>query len=151
MTRGSDLSQRIAQVEKAIARGRAWSLEHLRICWMVLGVGTGLLAVAGFVLSGAGAGVGALVGGTIVGAFFTVSAVAIARAGRINPRLTLPTALGTYFVKIVALGVVLTVVPQDGFLDRHWLAAAVVVGLVCWLGAHLRYVWTVKIFYVDPS
>ena len=151
MTRGSELTQRMAQVERAIARGRAWSLEHLRVCWAVLGLGTAVLAATGFGIGGPGAGVGALVGGAIVGLFFTVSAVAIAKAGRVNPRLTLPTALGTYFVKIVGLGVVLSVVPRNGFLDVRWLGGAIVLGLVCWLGAHLRYVWTVKIFYVDPS
>ena len=145
------LAQRLAEMEKAIARGRAWSLEHLRVCWIALGIGTVLVTVAGFLVDGAGGGVAALVGGLIVGAFFTVSAVVIAKAGQVNPRLTLPAALGTYFVKIVALGVVVSVVPSDGFLVVRWLAGGVLVGLICWLGAHLRYVWTLKIFYVDPS
>ena len=94
---------------------------------------------------------GAALGTAIVGAFFTVSAVVIARVGATTPKAVLPAALATYVIKIVALGIVLTLLPRDGRVDTHWLAGAVALGLVGWLGAHLRYVWTAKLFYVDPG
>jgi ATP synthase protein I len=36
-------------------------------------------------------------------------------------------------------------------VNTRWMAGAVAVGLVAWLAAHLRYVWTLKLFYVDPG
>ena len=30
-------------------------------------------------------------------------------------------------------------------------AGAIGLGLFLWLGAHMRYVWTLKIYYVDPG
>ncbi len=142
------------RMERAAARshsGGVWSLTHLRICWLALAGATVVLAGAGLAVGGPGAGVGALLGALIVGVFFTVSAVLIAKIGARQPKAILPTALGAYVVKIVALGAVLTVLPRDGFLDTRWMAGAVAVGLFVWLGAHLRYVWTAKIFYVDPG
>jgi ATP synthase protein I len=51
-------------------------------------------------------------------------------------------------VKMLALGVVVAVIPQEGFLDTRWLAGAVALGLAAWLAAHMRFVWTNKIMYV---
>jgi ATP synthase protein I len=143
----------LAQVQRAAARSRAagpWSLEHLRLCWIaLLAVGIVLAVVAALVVGGrALAGVGVGIG--IVGAFFTLSAVAIARVGERHPRAVLATALVAYLVKIVALGVVIVLIPGNGPVSPRWMAIAVVAGLVGWLGAHLRFVWTAKIFYVDP-
>jgi ATP synthase protein I len=128
-----------------------WSLAHLRICWLAEAVATAVVAVLGLVLRGAGALVGGLLGGVIVGLFFTVSAVAIARVGARNPKRIMPVAIGSYIAKVVLLGAVLTVMPRHGFVDTRWMALGVGVGLCVWLAAHMRYVWTAKIFYVDPS
>ena len=97
-----------------------------------------------------GLGLGAALGIVIVGAFFSVSAVVIARAGQISPKLVMVAALATYVVKIVALGLVLTFLPRDWIFDTRWMAAGVGLGLFVWLGAHMRYVWTTQIYYVDP-
>lgn len=145
---------RVAFAADAAARSRTggvWSLGHLRACWIALGSAGGLLILIAGLVRGPGAASGAAVGIAIVGAFFTLSAVVIARAGTRSPRLVMPAALGTYVTKIVALGVVLSVLPRDGFLDTRWLAGAVGLGVFVWLGAHMRYVWTTKIFYVDPG
>jgi len=52
---------------------------------------------------------------------------------------------------VVALGIVLVAMPTDGLVNTRWMAGAIGLGLFCWLGAHMRYVWTLKIFYVDPG
>ena len=84
--------------------------------------------------------------------FFTVSTLVIAWVGQRNPKRVMWAAVGTYIVKIVALGVVLVMIPRDGpVVDTRWMAGAVGLGLFLWLGAHMRYVWTTKIFYVDPD
>lgn len=131
--------------------GGVWSLGHLPICWSALLIAGAVLAIAGAIASGSRAAWGSVIGTMIVGLFFTVSAVVIAKAGRRNPKLVLSAALGTYVVKIVALGAVLVTIPADGAIDTHWMAGAVGLGLLAWMAAHLRYVLTAKLFYVDPS
>lgn len=99
---------------------------------------------------GAGAAVGVALGAFIVGFFFTASTVIIAKLGARNLKLVMPAALTTYVLKIVGLGFVLVLIPKDGFIDTRWMAGTVGIGVFVWLGAHMRYVWTTKIFYVDP-
>lgn len=152
-TPAAELAANIAAAERAAHRSRTggvWSLGHLRICWLVLAVAGVLLVVAGVVFSGGRAAAGAALGTAIVGAFFSVSAVVSAKAGEINPKLVMIAALAAYVVKIVALGLVLTFLPRDGVFDTRWMAAGVGLGLFVWLGAHMRYVWTTQIYYVDP-
>jgi ATP synthase protein I len=151
---GDDLAANVAMAARAADRSRTggvWSLGHLPVCWAALSVGGVLLVVAAAIVAGGRAAAGAALGTLIVGAFFSFSAVIIARAGQRNPKLVMLAALSAYVVKIVALGVVLTVMPRDGVFDTRWMAAGVGLGLFVWLGAHMRYVWTTKIYYVDPS
>lgn len=148
-----DLSAERERVERMEQRSGAhvWSLDHLRLCWTVLLAGGVLVTVAAALVTGWAGIFGSLLGTAIVGAFFTVSAVAVARAGRENPSAVMMTALLTYVVKIVALGLVMVLVPRDSVVDSRWMAGAIGVGLVGWLGAQLRTVWTRQVFYVDPT
>jgi ATP synthase protein I len=150
----AEIAANAAAAERAAMRSRSggvWSLGHLVICWAALGVAGMATVVAGSLVSGARAAAGAALGTLIVGAFFSFSAVVIAKVGRRNPKLVMVAALSAYVIKIVALGVVLVVIPRDGVFDTQWMAAAVGLGLFAWLGAHMRYVWTTKIYYVDPG
>jgi len=148
------LAANIAAAQRAAGRSRAggvWSLGHLKICWAALAVAGVVLILIGAGSTGSRAAAGAALGALIVGLFFSFSAVIIAKAGQRSPKLVIFAALSTYVFKIVALGVVLTVLPRDGVFDTHWMAAGVGLGLFVWLGAHMRYVWTTKIYYVDPG
>lgn len=147
----SDL--RIAEAAAAAERSRAgiWSLAHLRWCALALLGAEAVLAVVAALVAGAGAATGVGIGAVIVGGFFTASTLIVAWVGRRSPKAVMVTALVTYAVKVLALGVVLTVMPRDGFVQTRWMAAAVALGVVAWLAAHLRYVWTAKIFYTDPG
>lgn len=152
-TPDAELAHNIAAAERAANRSRTggvWSLGHLKICWAALTIGGVLLVTAGALSAGGRAAAGAALGTVIVGAFFTVSAVVIARAGQVNPQFVMVAALATYVVKIVALGVVLTFLPRNGVFDTRWMAGGVGLGLFLWLGAHMRYVWTTQVYYVDP-
>ena len=133
------------------SRSRVWSLHHLPRCAITLLAAGAVLAVVAGVASGGRALLGVAVGTAIVGLFFTLSTVIIAVVGARAPRAVLVTALGVYLFKIVALGVVLTTMPRDGAVDTRWMAGAVCLGLFAWLGAHLRHVWTAKLYYVDPG
>ena len=93
-----------------------------------------------------------LAGAVVVTAFFCISGVVIAWAGRIDDALTLPAALGTFLVKAVVFFAVLSALPPDGWVDRLALAWSVVVGALLWSGVQARWVWTRQLYYVThPS
>jgi hypothetical protein len=127
-----------------------WGIGHLRGALVTLGV----LAVIGVPLAwwlrDGRAGLWVLVGLAIVAAFFSVSTLAVAWAGRIDDQLTLPVALGTYLIKVVLLGVLLVTARDASWVDGVALAWSVLVGTVAWVGVQVRRVWTSRLYYVDP-
>jgi ATP synthase protein I len=139
-----------ARAEAEAQTGGGWSLRHLRICWAALGIAGVLITAVAVPVAGGRAGLGAVIGSLIVGLFFTVSAVVIARVGSRHPARVIWAALGAYVLKMIALGFVLVLTPRNGAIDTRWMAGAVGLGLAVWLAAHMRFVWTNKIFYVDP-
>ena len=154
-----DLSAQVKAAQAIADRSRSagiWSLGHLRICWVALVAGAVVLGVVGWFAAGGGAdGLGAvlgvLIGTVIVGAFFTFSAVVIAWVGKTNPKTVMIAALFAYVIKVLVLAIVLMTMPIDGPVNVRWMAGAIGLGLFLWLGAHMRYVWTLKLYYVDPG
>ncbi|MEO7125318.1 MAG: hypothetical protein ABI382_08355 [Nakamurella sp.] len=138
------------RAEERSRAGGPWTVDHLRLCWLVLvAVGIVMTTVAA-VVSGYRAFLGGATGIVIVGLFFTFSTLVVAKIGEKAPHMVLAAALGTYVVKIVALGIVIILLPPHGPIAPRWMAIAVVVGLVAWMSAHLRYILVSKVFYVDP-
>jgi hypothetical protein len=127
-----------------------WDLTFLRVGALVTGAVAVVAALVTGLLAGWDDAAGVLVGAAIVTGFFCLSGVVIAWAGRIQDSFTLPAALGTFFVKAVALYAILSALPEHGWLDRLTLAWAVVVGALLWSGVQLRWVWTRKLYYVPP-
>jgi ATP synthase protein I len=126
-------------------------VEHLRLCWVtLLTAGAVLVVVVSLTMTGRDVA-GAAIGVGIVGLFFSIATLVIAAVGRRRPGAVLVTALGTYLLKIVILGIVIVTIPSNGPVAPRWMAIGVVIGLVAWMGAHLRYIWTAKLYYVDPS
>jgi hypothetical protein len=80
-----------------------------------------------------------------------VSAWAVARAGEIDPRHTMPAALLTYGLKLVVLGLLFAVYPTSTVVDQRWLGGAVAVGALLWIGTHAVTVWRTPMMYVDLS
>jgi ATP synthase protein I len=149
-----DLSAHASAAKKIADRSRSegiWSLGHLRICGATLAAGGVLLAIAGWFAGGLGAVLGVVIGTVIVAAFFTFSAVVIAWVGKTNPKTVMIAALFAYVIKVLVLAIVLMTMPIDGLVDVRWMAGAIGLGLFLWLGAHMRYVWTLKLYYVDPG
>ena len=127
-----------------------WDLSFLRVGTTAAALVTAVAAPAtGLLLSWADAA-GVLVGAVIVTAFFCISGVAVAWAGRIDDTFTLPAALGAFFVKAVVLFAVLQALPEHGWLNRLTLAWTVVIGALLWSGVQLRWVWTRQLYYVPP-
>jgi hypothetical protein len=138
-------------VNSAPSRSEApWDLSFLRVGALVT---AGVAAVAALVtglLAGWDDAAGVLVGAVVVTAFFVMSGVAVAWAGRIDDSFTLPAALGAFFVKALLLFGLLNALPENGWLDRRTLAWAVVVGALLWSGVQLRWVWTRPLYYAGP-
>jgi hypothetical protein len=127
-----------------------WDLSFLRVGTTVAAVVTAVAApTVGLLLSWADA-LGVLVGAVIVTAFFCISGIAVAWAGRIADTFTLPAALGAFFVKAVVLFGLLNALPEHGWLTRLTLAWTVVIGALMWSGVQLRWVWTRQLYYVPP-
>lgn len=149
-----DLSAQIKAAAEIADRSRsagAWSLGHLRLCVLVLVAGGVVLGLVGALVAGWGAVWGVLIGTVIVGAFFSFSAVVIAWVGKTNPNTVMVAALFAYMIKVFILAVILMTMPIDGPVDVRWMAGAIGLGVFLWLGAHMRYVWTLKLYYVDPG
>jgi hypothetical protein len=127
-----------------------WDLSFLRVGTLVSGAVTAVAAPVTGLLAGWDDAVGVLLGALIVTAFFVVSGVAVAWAGRIDDSFTLPAALGAFFVKALVLFAVLNALPEEGWLDRLTLAWTVIVGALLWSGVQLRWVWTRPLYYVTP-
>lgn len=127
-----------------------WDLSHVRAGLVT----TGLLAVVGippaWLLRDARAAAWVAVGLVIVAVFFSVSAYAVAAAGRVADSLTLPVALGTYLIKVVLLGILLLALRDQPWLDPQAFGLAIAVGTVAWTVVHARRVWTTQVYYVDP-
>ena len=127
-----------------------WDLSFLRVGALVTGGAAAVGALVTGLVAGWDDALGVLLGAAVVTAFFVVSGVVIAWAGRIDDTFTLPAALGTFFLKAVALFALLTALPEQGWLDRRTLAWTVVAGALLWSAVQLRWVWTRQLYYVSP-
>jgi hypothetical protein len=127
-----------------------WDLSFLRVGAAVTAAVAAVAAPVTGLVAGWPHALGVLTGAVVVTAFFVISGVAVAWAGRINDAFTLPAALGAFFVKALVLFAVLNALPEDGWFDRLTLAWSVIVGALLWSGVQLRWVWTRPLYYVPP-
>jgi ATP synthase protein I len=127
-----------------------WDLSFLRVGALATAAAAVVAAPVAALTGGWSSALGVLAGALVVTAFFCLSGVVIAWAGRIDDALTLPAALGTFLVKALIFFAVLSAMPADGWVDRLALAWAVVGGALLWSGVHARWVWTRQLYYVPP-
>jgi hypothetical protein len=127
-----------------------WDLAFLRVGALAALAVTAVAVPVTGLLAGWSEALGVLIGAVIVTAFFCVSGLVIAWAGKIDDTYTLPAALGTFGLKAVVLFVLLDSLPPDGWLDQQALAWSVIVGALLWSGVQLRWVWTRQLYYVPP-
>jgi hypothetical protein len=137
--------------ERAGPRSDApWDLSFLRVGALAALAATAVAVPVTGLLAGWPDAVGVLVGAAIVTAFFCVSGVVIAWAGKIDDTYTLPAALGTFAIKAFVLFGLLNALPEEGWLNRLALAWAVIAGALLWSAVQLRWVWTRQLYYVPP-
>ena len=127
-----------------------WDISFLRVGALVTAAVTAVAAPLAGIVGGWSALLGVLVGAAVVTAFFCVSGLVIAWAGRIDDAFTLPAALGTFLVKAVIFFAVLSRLPADGTVDRLVMAWTVIAGALLWSGVQARWVWTRQIYYIPP-
>lgn len=127
-----------------------WDISFLRVGAVTTAAAAALAAPVAGLVAGWPAVLGVLAGAAVVTAFFCISGVVIAWAGRIDDALTLPAALGTFLVKALVFFAVVSTIPADGPLDRLALAWAVVGGALLWSAVQARWVWTRQLYYVAP-
>jgi hypothetical protein len=127
-----------------------WDISFLRVGALVTAAATAVAAPVAGLVGGWGSAVGVLAGAAVVTAFFCISGVVIAWAGRVDDAFTLPAALGTFLVKMLVLVAVLGTIPEDGWLDRLSLAWTVIAAALLWGAVQARWVWTRQLYYVPP-
>jgi hypothetical protein len=127
-----------------------WDISFLRVGALATLAGAAVAAPVAGLVAGWSAVVGVAIGAVVVTAFFCVSGVVIAWAGKIDDALTLPAALGTFLVKALVFFAVLSALPADGWVDRLALAWTVVAGALLWSAVQARWVWTRQLYYVPP-
>jgi ATP synthase protein I len=127
-----------------------WDISFLRVGALATAAVTAVAVPIAGVIGGWSSAVGVIVGAVVVTAFFCLSGVVIAWAGRIDDALTLPAALGTFLVKALVFFAVLSALPADGWVDRLALAWSVVAGALLWSVVQARWVWTRQLYYVPP-
>ena len=133
------------------AAGAAWDLGYLRVGALI----TGAAAVVAVPIVGLTAGAreawGVALGLAVVVAFFALSGVVVAWAGRIHHSWTLPAALITFGIKALVLFAVVLSLPADGPIAPKAFGWAVVAGVLGWQIIHSRWVLTRQLLYVDPA
>ncbi|MDQ3475557.1 MAG: hypothetical protein M3492_04235, partial [Actinomycetota bacterium] len=106
----------------------AWDLGYLRVGALITAaVAVVAVPVVGLV-AGAREAWGTVLGLAVVVAFFALSGIVVAWAGRIHYSWTLPAALITFGIKALVLFVVVLTLPDDGPIAPRAFGWAVVLG-----------------------
>ncbi|MFF0244789.1 hypothetical protein [Streptosporangium sandarakinum] len=113
-------------------------------------VGLVAVVVAALLAGGQGA-LGAGVGVLVVAAFFTISLVAVAYAARISPTMMMAAAMGSYFVKILILAVLLEVFSDSTVWNPRAFALTVIACTICWTIGEAHGFLRLRMLYVDPD
>jgi hypothetical protein len=127
-----------------------WDVSFLRVGALATAAATVVAAPVAGLVAGRATAIGVVVGAVVVTAFFCLSGLVIAWAGRIDDAFTLPAALGTFLVKVLVFFAVLGTIPADGWIDRRAMAWTVVAGALLWSVVQARWVWTRPLYYVQP-
>jgi ATP synthase protein I len=119
-------------------------------------VSLGLVAaVVSWLLAGSAAGLGALVGVTLIVVVATGGTLMVNAVAGVMPTASLLVALLTYTLQLLVLLLAFVWLERSGLLadtlDRGWLGGAVVGGTVLWLATLVRLTFRARIPTYDLS
>lgn len=87
----------------------------------------------------------------IVAAFFGISIVAVGRAARVSPPVMMVTALGTYFVKILVLLILVGQFQNTTAFNPRLFGLTAIVCVLVYSGAQFAWSRRLKTLYVEPG
>jgi ATP synthase protein I len=112
---------------------------------LVVAVPIGALVRSGAGAAGAASGVGLVV------ASYLLSALAVAWADTIDPRMVMPVGLTTYLVKVLLLGVAMAALASTGWPGLGPMAVALIAAVLVWTTTQAWWTWRARLPYVDLS
>ncbi|WP_101784102.1 hypothetical protein [Nonomuraea indica] len=115
-----------------------------------LAVGAVAVVVALVVAGGKGA-LGSAIGVLLVGAFFSVSVVAVSYAAKVSPQVMAMAAMGSYLVKVIVIMVMLATFGDTTAWNPKAFAWSVVICTIVWTAFEVRAFVKTKMLYVDPD
>ncbi|MFI7445487.1 hypothetical protein [Nonomuraea indica] len=115
-----------------------------------LAVGAVAVVVALVVAGGKGA-LGSAIGVLLVGAFFSVSVVAVSYAAKVSPQVMAMAAMGSYLVKVIVIMVMLATFGDTTAWNPKAFAWSVVICTIVWTAFEVRAFVKTKMLYVDPG
>lgn len=92
---------------------------------------------------------GVLVGAAVGGGFILVTIVVVLATAHMEPTTSLYIIMGSWFVKMVAVIVVMAIVKNMDFYDRGALVSMLIGAIVIVLGAEFYGVLRTRVPYVD--
>lgn len=123
-------------------------LKSAAVPTLVVGV---VALVVAFAVAGAKGALGAAIGVLLVGAFFSVSVVAVSYAARVSPQMMAIAAMVSYLVKVVAIMAMLAGFGDTTLWNPRAFAWTVVVCTIVWTAFEVRAFMKTKMLYVDPD
>ena len=114
-------------------------------------VGAAIMVALSAALVGVKGLVGALIGVTVVIAFFGISIVVVGRAARVSQPAMMVAALVTFLVKIVALAVIVSMLNGTTAFSTRALGFTAIGCILAWNAAQVIVAMRVKMLYVEPE
>ena len=94
---------------------------------------------------------GALIGVALVTVFFGLSVLVVGRAARVSPQAMMVTAMVTYVVKIVALGIVVSTLHGVTAFSGRALGFTALGCILVWSATQVITTIKIKMLYVEPD
>lgn len=109
-----------------------------------------MIAISG-IAGGAKGLIGALIGVGIVAVFFGISVFVVGRAAKISPPAMMVAALGSYLVKLIALGILVMALHRSTAFNGKLLGLTAIVCILAWSTAQIVASLKLKMLYVEPK
>jgi ATP synthase protein I len=110
-----------------------------------------VMVVLSAILGGSKGLLGAVLAVALVGVFFAVSVIAVARAARRSPQAMMVTALVTYLLKILALLFVVSRYSGTTAFNGKLFGLTAIVCVLTWTTVQVMVSARLKVPYVEPD